>query len=61
MNQIHIVKGSDGNSPEITDITTGGFLVLYLQGDVIKSVGTIETKALTPIIMKAMAQKFSGG
>ena len=47
------------NNQEISRIETDGYLILYLEGDKIKSIGDIELKALAPIIMKLAMEKLA--
>jgi len=52
-----IVASKSGNTEE--NISTDGYVLLFLEGDKIKVKGTIDNKALIPIITKLMADKLS--
>jgi hypothetical protein len=56
---IHITKNIDGKQPEITDIMTEGYILLYMSGNEMKSTGSIEMKALAPLLFKLAAEKLA--
>ena len=55
MDKIAITIDNEGK--EITHIKTDGYILLYLQGDKIKSSMDIELKALAPHLMKYAMEK----
>ena len=50
-------QGEPGEST--VDITTNGFVLLYLKDEKIETTGTIDIRALAPIIMKSTLERFS--
>ena len=45
---------------ENIEVKTDGYLLFYLVGDKIKTMGDIELKSLAPIIMKLMTERMMG-
>ena len=60
-NIISIVKNQGTSTQEVVDIKTDGFILLYLIGDKVRSIGDIELKALAPLLMKAAVDKWARG
>ena len=56
---ISIVKNKGTDKQEVIDITTNGYLLLYLKGDKVKTSGDIELRALAPLLMKAAMEKMT--
>lgn len=57
--QINIKKFS-GNQTETTDVSTNGYLLLYLKGQEVKSVMSVGFDAIAPYVLKAAMGKFGG-
>lgn len=58
MNIISIISGKGSPTEKQWNIETTGFLILYIEGDKIKTSGDIELKALAPLLMKLAADRW---
>ena len=57
---IKITKNQESGTPQVMDISTSSFILLYLEGGgEVKVIGGIEIRDIAPIIMKHMAEKMS--
>ena len=59
---IKITKNQESGTPQVMDISTSSFILLYLEGEgggEVKVIGGIELRDIAPIIMKHMAEKMS--
>jgi len=57
--KISIIKNPETDKQETIDITTNGYVLLFLKGDKVKTSGDIELKALAPLLMKVVMEKMS--
>ena len=54
--KIEIIITGKGNQERIT---TDGYLLLFLEGDRVKTSGNIDLKALTPILTKIVLERMN--
>ena len=59
-NIIRITQNQGTPQQTDVDVVTYGYILLYLQGEKIKTMGDIELKALAPLLMKAAVDKWAG-
>ena len=57
---IKITKNQENGTPQVMDISTSSFILLYLEGGgEVKVIGGIELRDIAPVIMRHMAEKMA--
>jgi len=51
----------DENNVEIGKVVTPGYLIFYLNGEKIRTIGDMDISALAPIIMKLAMERMAKG